>query len=572
MADPRTFLFERIIHDVYVDAQKQRIFHPGSNTPEETGWLFDFRAITMNSDVLRACATLFYEHVRSHGTVQICGLEVAAVPLVTGIATHLARDGVAYNACFIRKGRKKSGLMRRVEGTILPGVPIVLIDDICNSGKSFEQQIAILEAEGHTVVSVWSILQFRDTAYYRYFAEKGITMHSVFTLNDFSTRLPVKNLTDHSATASAPHHAYAWRYNPGGANMSYILPKSRPCIDKTRLYYGTDSRTFVCLDQETGSVVWTYRVGSSAAGKSIFSSPVLSPDLRTVFFGAYDGNMYALDAATGKRVWVNFDADWIGSSPTLAPDLKMVFIGTEFGLIGKRGGINAIEYTTGKTIWSASMPSYTHATPYYIENYKQVVIGSNDGIVRLYDARNGALLWTTKTGDPTPHEIRSGFSPYDIKQSCTYDPRLDMVFVGNLEGTLCGIKRSTGDIMWKYTAEFAFWATPLVHTHTETVVYASSLDKHLYCINAQTGALLWKRHLGARIFCEPTMITIDENEVLVCGSNTGRLTAFEPTIGAELWHITLPERIVNAPVYNENTKQLFVPTAANEIYRFNLSR
>lgn len=572
-ADPMTFLREKIVRDVFKRGPEYDFVHPGNHVPEKQGWIFDFRAITMDSEVLQACATLFKKTVEKYGNVQICGLEIAAVPLVTGIAVHLARDGHPLNAIFIRKGRKKDGLMRRIEGNVAEGVPIILIDDICNSGKSFEQQIEVLASEGHRVIAVWSILRYRDQPYYTRLHERNIAMHTLFTLDDLSPYLPVKNLTQENSPENQPNPTRVWRYSPGGANMSYVLPKSRPCIDETRIYYGTDGGHFICLDQQTGSVTWKYRVGYSANGKSIFSSPLLSPDKQVVYFGAYDGNVYALDARTGKRIWVNFDADWIGSSPAVAADLNTLLIGTEFGISGKRGGLCAIDLTTGKTRWSASMPAYTHATPYYIERHQQVAIGNNDGVVRLYDAKKGTLLWSCKTGDPTPLEIASGFSPYDIKESCAYDEKLDAIFIGNLEGSLFCLDRKTGSIRWTHTAAFGFWATPLVCTlpNNETYIYASSLDKHIYCINAHTGALLWQQHLGARIFCAPTRVSLGGVDIILCGSNTGRLTALDPQTGKELWYITLPERIVNAPVFNNETKQLFIPTAANEIYRYDLS-
>jgi outer membrane protein assembly factor BamB len=299
--------------------------------------------------------------------------------------------------------------------------------------------------------------------------------------------------------------------------------------------------------------------------------------------------VYALDTATGRRRWVNFEADWVGSSPCIAPELGLLFIGTEFGLLKKRGGIMALDIQTGTKVWSVEMPAYTHSSPLYIPGTllspASVLIGSNDGVARLFNAKKGTLMWEFATGTPSEQEIRAGFSAYDIKDSFAYSPTLNAVYFGNHTGDFFALNKKTGEKMWQAKAEFAFWSRPtlldtlapknLGHTFAERVI-ASSLDKHVYCWDAATGKELWKWHAGARVFCAPTMWDEPQKDgssitrVLV-GANTGRLTALDPETGKEVWFITVPERIVNAPVYNPKTQSLFVPTFANELYKFETS-
>jgi outer membrane protein assembly factor BamB/orotate phosphoribosyltransferase len=576
----RSQLRTLIASDVFVPAKKEHITISGTHTKRTDGWLFDFRRVLLKPDVLHIVSQLFSNDFGDDNKIQICGLEVAAIPLVAGIVSHRYRDGIRNNACFIRKSRKKDGLMKMVEGSIEAHIPIILVDDILNSGKSFIRQIEVLEALGHKVHAVWCILRFRDLAYYEYFHKKNIKIFSLFTLDDFSESLHIKNLVHSSPKQpNNPPLVHVWKSVAEGANFAYVVPKSRPCIQKIpengRIFFGTDSGYFYCSEQATGAVVWKYKVGYHAKGKSIFSSPLLatvhtSDD--TVIFGAYDGNVYALDAASGARRWVHFDADWVGSSPCAAPDMGLVFIGTEYGLIRKRGGILAIDIATGRTVWKQHMPAFTHASPTYIPQHRQVVIGSNDGTLRLYDAKKGTLVWEFKTGTPSQHELESGFSAYDIKDGCAYDASLDMIFVGNMDGDFFGIDRASGKCIWQQKAEYGIWGTPCTYKIADTTfICATSLDKHVYCFNAQTGEKKWQRELGARIFTTPFIWrnhhepTGARDELLV-GNNTGRLTALDIESGNELWFITFTERITNAPVYNPHTKRLFVSTFANEIY------
>jgi len=349
-----------------------------------------------------------------------------------------------------------------------------------------------------------------------------------------------------------------WKFAGKDPNFSYVVAKSDPVIDDVRVYFGTDNSYFVALNQEDGSTAWMYKVGFHTKGKSIFSSPALHSS-GFVIFGAYDGNVYALDSETGKKKWVFFEADHIGSSPVIAENLGLVFVGLEFGLFKKRGGIAALDIQTGEKKWEYPMTAYTHSSPFYIEEHKQVVIGGNEGIVYLFDAQTGKLQWEFKTGNTTEEETARGFSRFDIKESFAYDKKRDLILFGNAEGKLFALSRKTGEEVWMFEAEFGFYSTPLVYKNT---VIASSLDKNLYCINLDTGKEVWRWRAGARIFASPVLI----NEKVYIGANTGRMTEINPENGEELAFITVPERITNKVAYNPETKRYFLPTFANEIY------
>ncbi len=49
-------------------------------------WIFDFRKVLLNSQFLSSISTIFFDQIRKDfKLVQVCGLEVAAVPLLGGI-------------------------------------------------------------------------------------------------------------------------------------------------------------------------------------------------------------------------------------------------------------------------------------------------------------------------------------------------------------------------------------------------------------------------------------------------------------------------------------------------------
>jgi outer membrane protein assembly factor BamB len=384
---------------------------------------------------------------------------------------------------------------------------------------------------------------------------------SLFTLNDFTEALGlhVKNLTSETKSVHMPFTT-EWMFKAPNPTLGHVLSKSEPLLDADTIYVGSDNEHFYAINQSDGSLKWKYRVGKKAFGKSIFSNPALYKNL--IIFGAYDGNVYALDKTTGKRVWISFEADFVGSSPAVSEDLGLVFIGLEFGLFRKHGGIVALDAKTGETVWlDNSHPAFTHSSPAYIAPYQQVVIGSNDGGVRLYNAKDGTKIWefTTFGGTKFNKEEDRGFGEGEIKESFVYDDVRDYIIFGATDGFLYILDRGTGHMVKQFACEFAVFATPYLY---KDKVYFTSLDKHLRCIDLDTLELIFAKNLdGSRLFGSPTVI----NNRLYVGTNAGKLHELDPLTGETLGHYHTLERITNSVHYNQETNTYFLPTYANEI-------
>ena len=527
---------------------------------KEDGWLFDVKNILLEPLAMKDIADIFWDSRTDTKTFQIGGLETAGIPIVaaliySGATEHRRTDVTGF---IVRKSRKKDGLMKFIEGLSDPKIPVILVDDLINDGSTKMREIAVLEAHGCTVSEIWTVVRFRDMSYYKAFEEKGIRIRSIFELNDFSETLDTANMKEKGAKPYKEHFKTLWKFSSMKPNLHFVIAKSDPILDESRVYVGSDSGTMWALNQSDGSVAWSFKIGPQPLFKGIFSSPAISGAM--IFFGGYDGNFYALDKDTGKKRWMCFEADWIGSSPAIAEDLGLVFVGLEFGLFRKRGGIVAIDIKTGKKRWGFSeMPCFTHSSPLYIRRHRQVVIGSNDGAAYLFDAATGALVWKFDGGVLTEKAVDSGFSEYDVKESFAYDERRDMIIFGNTNGSLWFVDRRSGKSVGEFKAEFGFYSTPVIYKDT---VLASSVDKNLYCVGLDTFAEKWRWNAGARIFATPVVI----GESVYIGSNTGKLVEFDPETGAERSFALFSERITNRVVFNPTTRRFFVPTFANELY------
>ncbi len=555
----KKFLKSVIEKEVFIRSSERKIISP-NHTEQE--WIFDFRKSILKPSVLNAYADLFFELYAPSYPFQVCGLEVAAIPLVSAIVMKSVEKGIPVNGFFIRKSRKKTGLLNMIEGEV-DGTPIILVDDMINSGGSFVRQIEVLEEAKRkgdiscSVKEVFSILRFRDLENYSYFSDKGIKINSLFALDDFQQELSVSNLISKQNTPKINVFDILWAWKGAAPNLWQVRPKSAPVLYNDKVFFGTDSGYFVCLDAETGKEVWSYLVSIGKKNIEIFSSPCIGKNV--VVFGSYDGNVYALDIQTGKRRWVYMDADWVKGSSVYSSTLGYVFVPLTFGLLKKHGKVVAIEEQTGKKSWEFSTDGFIEGGIAYSDIHKMIFFGTETMIIYGVDAKTGDCIWEKKV------HIKIQGTPRIDEASRT------IIFGGVSEAKeegnrsyiyVCDMKTGKDISIFKELS-FGIYGTPIVyHQH----VFAASLDKMVYCFDLVSGRLIWKTNMDARCFASPVLISTDGNVRLYIGANNGRLHEINIETGEIISIAYFTERIVDAVVFDEVRNTLLVPTFANELY------
>ena len=504
---------------------------------DKDAWIFDFRAIMLQPATLDRYADIFWEKYGSQYPFQVGGLETASIPLIAAIVMKSVERKTPVNGFYIRKSRKRQGLTKQIEGALTRD-PIILVDDLTNSGQTFDKQIKILANLGARVNDIFVLLSFRAPDAYTFMTKAGVRFESLFTLKDFG--LP---LLEKSADSPGDPFVERWRYAAPAPGHHVIVQKSAPVLFKDLVLFGCDDGFFRALEQESGALRWQYKIGKHPLGKAILSSPIIRNGI--VFFGAYDGCVYALDARTGSKKWIYAESDWVGSSPDIDDTHGLVFVGTEYGLLGKRGGIVALDIKNGAEVWHARHRELTHGSPIYIKEENIVVIGSNDGASYAYNATSGDLMWRHQTGG-------------DIKTRPAYDKKRNEVLVTSLDGSLYALAARTGIPRFAFET-LGIYSIPLIDGDT---AYVSSLDKNLYAIDLSSGEKKWSFETRGRIFASPILC----DGSLWIGSNDGRLYELDPARGTLRNFFQTTERVVNAIAYNSTSKRFFVPTSANELY------
>ena len=534
MDDRRGSLFKNI--------QRRSLFlgkdHPViSPRGRRQGWLIDLRTSLLDGEALELVTDLFWEQFADRLPFQVGGLETAAIPLVVAIVMAGKRRGTPVNGFVVRKERKPHGLSKTIEG-VLTADPVVIVDDLINSGSGMEKVRTVLGEEGRRIRDLFVVIDYEAAEGQQWLRQHGVRLISLFRLADFGLALkPVVS----QVTMSEFHTV--WSFRSPDPHYFHVVPKSTPALDDERVFFGSECGTFWALDQATGQVVWTSQV-RDAGRKNIWSSPAVHEG--RVYFGGYDGNVYCLDAGDGAEYWRFTGADWVGSSPALAPDLNLLFIGLEHEVPGRRGSLAALDMGTGTKVWELPVREYLHGTPLYCPSRGAVAVGTNDRDLILADARTGRQIWKFSTKG-------------EIKYAPALDAARDAVIFGSFDGKIYVVDLGSGSEVWSVKTGNIIYSTPLVLGNRAYVV---STDKHLYVLDLATRAVIKRLHAGSKLYSSPRAI---EGRVYF-GSTGGVLLELDPERLLFTGRAQLPDRITNAVAYGERHRLYYALTYDNQLF------
>ncbi len=171
-----------------------------------------------------------------------------------------------------------------------------------------------------------------------------------------------------------------------------------------------------------------------------------------------------------------------------------------------------------------------------------LIVGSNDGRVSGF-RKDGSRAWNTNL------QKRFESAPA-VQQS--------QVFVVTVDGTLYCINAQSGAVVWsrKAAGTMLFGSKPLV---VGDRVYLATGQGVVQAFST-SGAELWQKRLDGGIYCSPA----HHDGVVYVGTNNYRLHALKASNGAELWAYELDGRIVAMPVVADGA--LYVGSFAGSVY------
>jgi outer membrane protein assembly factor BamB len=315
-----------------------------------------------------------------------------------------------------------------------------------------------------------------------------------------------------------------WTFKTAGAIVT------SPAVADGVVYIASLSGHLYAVDAASGREKWNFK-----SRMPIASSPAIADG--TVYFVSSAGSLAAIDASNGQPKWVyaveyerKFEARNLhgyGPSMQTMPDAWDVYTSSPAIANGRiyfgsgDGNVYAVDAATGVLQWKFATGNVVHASPAVVGN--TVYVGSWDGRFYAIDADSGRQRWVFQGGeDPNIHN-QVGFQSSAAVVDGT-------VYVGCRDAHVYALDAATGRKRWDYpTSKSWVNGTPAVR---DGLVYVGTSDSSRFmALDARTGRLEWNFDAKAYVFSSAALA----GNHAYFGSHNGRLYAVDTTTGQLAW-------------------------------------
>jgi Ca-activated chloride channel family protein len=298
---------------------------------------------------------------------------------------------------------------------------------------------------------------------------------------------------------------------------------------------GFGSVSFYALHATTGRIEWaTTNLEDNGPTAAVFED-------ERVIFNTESCTLFALDARTGKRLWLR----WLGD-PTLAQ--TAVADGLVFAAHPGAGGhvLSALRTTSGAPVWSAWIGTEVIAAP--VVSGDSVYVSTLGGLTFRFVRRTGALRWSRPLSATTAPWIvgdelfvtrRRGGKEQQIVVALDSGKvvREHHLSSGAYAGDLPAGSDWSG--VWAFEG-----SRPVVDRGVRYV----AMGTEIHATDARTGEPLWHRRHAGRADRRALGAVAVAGSNVVFATRGGELFGLDVDTGYTLWSYDLGVRVVAQPI------------------------
>lgn len=305
-----------------------------------------------------------------------------------------------------------------------------------------------------------------------------------------------------------------------------------PATDGKHVVVADDMGCLTAYRLRNGQKLWSENVGK---GVRIVGTPAVSGG--RVVTGCADGNIYALDVHTGRHLWTyRCEGPVLGA---VAIDHGTVFVGASDGCM------RALRLKDGSLLWQYNqVGDYIETLP--LVTRESVIFGAWDNTLYALNRQNGAERWRWHT--PKEHSHYSPAAVWPVAAN-------GMVFIADPERAMTALDIHTGQQVWRTKQSMVretmgvskdrqriysktmqdslvcyatagrepheLWAcnvgfgyehAPSMPVEHRGTVYGSTKEGMIFAVEARTGRLLWRHHIGNSLIS--TVVPVGRKGVL----------------------------------------------------------
>ena len=325
----------------------------------------------------------------------------------------------------------------------------------------------------------------------------------------------------------------AWTYRIGAAW------RSAPAVVNGTLYIGANDGKVYAIEAATGALRWSNAVsGGEPRAYQLFSGAAVSGG--RVYIGAADGKLSAIEASTGKVCWQAAVGDWIRARP---------FVHGSLVAVATLGGEVAAYRDTGREavlLWRKKIGRHGVFSDLTGDS-AGVLAASNDLFLTALNWRDGSVEWRNRFVERTDHgeDTALGDSPPQLMQAPVIVAS-GKVFAAGPDHIVRAVDATSGRELWRFEASGRIAAAPTAH-QGKVFVGSYTGDGVLAAVDIFTGRPLWKRDLG-RVWASPEC----HGGRVYVGTTDGSLFCLRAGDGSELWRRRFGGGVYSAPAVDDH--------------------
>ena len=168
-----------------IDAIKFGVFKLSSG--KASPYYIDLRVIPSFPDAFREICDFYAQYITNQIGLKdfdrIAGVPIAGIPFASQIAYNLKKPFL-----YVRKGVKLHGRERRVEGVLVSGDRVLLVDDLVTTGLTLKKAAEAVRAEGGVVTDAVAFLD-REEGGQHLLGKTGIKLNALLKVGEIANTL-----------------------------------------------------------------------------------------------------------------------------------------------------------------------------------------------------------------------------------------------------------------------------------------------------------------------------------------------------------------------------------------------
>ncbi len=325
-----------------------------------------------------------------------------------------------------------------------------------------------------------------------------------------------------------------WAFKAGD-----MIESTAAIVDGT-LYIGALDGYLYAINAQTGKSKWKYE-----ATAPIKSSPSIHKSV--IYFGDEDGIFHAVDIDTRKKKWEFTTEGEIISSANFAGD--NVLFGSYDGFL------YCLNIKNGELVWKFETEGYVHGTPAIFGDF--VIVTGCDSFLRVINISDGTQTQQVNLG------AYVGASPAILDANTEAQTTSKVrAYCGTYGNEVLGVDLTSGEIAWRYehpVRKLPFFASAAV---TKDLIIIGGRDKMVHALSQEKGEPQWTFTAKSRIESSPVIV----GKRVFFGTTRGVFITLDITNGEQLWKFETGSSIVASPSVANG--KIYIGTEDGVLYCF----